>query len=113
MTQQPGRLPPALWNLLRDPSNQTLLSLASCWEIAIKYSKGKLVLPHPLSEFIAESLTATACQIFPVSFEHVLRVADLPHHHGDPFDRLLIVQSIVEGIPLVTADSRLASMTSS
>lgn len=106
MIQQPGRLSPTLWSLLRDPSNQRLLSLASCWEIAIKYGNGKLALPRPWVQFIPEGLSATATDVLPISLDHIQRVATLPQHHRDPFDRLLIAQAIGEQIPVVTTDVR-------
>lgn len=88
---------------IADPGNQPLVSTATVWEIAIKRSLGKLTAPDDLPEKIADEgfawLTITA--------GHAWQVGDLPVHHRDPFDRLLVAQALVERLPVVTADARL------
>jgi PIN domain nuclease of toxin-antitoxin system len=106
--REPGRLAAHAMELLRDPANERLLSMASCWEIAIKFGKGKLSLPEPPLPYITSRLRPTATALLPISLEHACAVAGLPHHHGDPFDRLLVAQAIVEGVPIVTADPHLS-----
>lgn len=87
---------------LADPANEPLLSAASVWEIAIKRSLGKLTAPDDLPERIAgEGFT-----LLPISAAHAWHVRDLPAHHRDPFDRLLVAQALVERLALVTADAR-------
>ncbi|MFZ0243565.1 MAG: type II toxin-antitoxin system VapC family toxin [Desulfobacterales bacterium] len=89
---------------IADKRNTVYLSAASSWEIAIKYSIGKLPLPEPPMRFIPKRLARDAIAALPVEVIHTLYVADLPLHHKDPFDRILISQSIQRGIPIVTAD---------
>ncbi|HKS92986.1 MAG TPA: type II toxin-antitoxin system VapC family toxin [Tepidiformaceae bacterium] len=108
MSLAPRRLRPEVVRLLLDPSNQLLVSLASCWEIAIKYGLGRLALPESPEVFIPKTLDATVTDILPISLDHVLRVATLPRHHRDPFDRLLVAQAMAEGVPLVSSDPQLA-----
>jgi PIN domain nuclease of toxin-antitoxin system len=90
--------------LLADTGNELLLSAASCWEIAIKYSLGKLSLPAPPSEYVPSRMERSGTTALPVLAMHALRVADLPRHHRDPFDRLLVVQAQQERVPIVTSD---------
>ncbi len=85
-------------------SNERLLSAASAWELSIKYGLGKLTLPEPPSLFIPRLLTLTKTYPLAVQHSHAVRVADLPRHHKDPFDRMLIAQALVEDIPIVTSD---------
>ena len=87
-----------------DPDNECLLSLASCWEMAIKLSLGKLRLPSAIERFVPEQLAANAFRQLAIEFRHVARVAALPFHHRDPFDRLLAVQALEEGCAIVSAD---------
>lgn len=90
---------------IADPGNQKVISLVSVWEIAIKYSLGRLDLKMPLEDFISQHLTPSKVEILPIAVPHILKVASLPHHHRDPFDRLLIAQAMTENVPLVSADS--------
>ena len=91
--------------LCRTNCSTNSISLAS-WEIAIKYNLGKLPLPTPPSEYIPEGLTMTDTHPIAVQFSHAVRVARLPFHHRDPFDRLLVAQAQTEGIPIVTSDPK-------
>jgi PIN domain nuclease of toxin-antitoxin system len=79
------------------------VSLASAWEVAIKVGAGKLRLPAPFEE----GIRASGFTALPITFAHVEAVARLPHHHGDPFDRMLIAQAQVDRLTLVTHDRRL------
>jgi PIN domain nuclease of toxin-antitoxin system len=87
-----------------DPDNECVLSLVSCWEMAIKVSTGKLKLPAALDRFIPEQLTANGFRQLEIGFRHVARVATLAFHHRDPFDRLLVAQALEEGLTVVSAD---------
>jgi PIN domain nuclease of toxin-antitoxin system len=102
-----------LWHVLDDPrlaseptalieadDAEVMVSIASLWEIAIKVGLGKLEAPDDLPARVAE----LGFKQLPVSAEHAWRVRLLPHHHRDPFDRLLIAQAQVEGLAIVTAD---------
>jgi len=99
------RLPHRLDKILGDPiKNEVLVSMASLWEITIKHALGKLKIDGPVGEF-AESLRAVqGFQILPVEVPHLSRLATLPAHHGDPFDRLLIAQAIEERATAITND---------
>ncbi len=81
-----------------------LLSVASCWEMAIKVSLGKLTIPEPAARFVQQQLEVNGFGLLPISLEHASGVAALPFHHRDPFDRLLAAQALAEDLPLVTAD---------
>jgi PIN domain nuclease of toxin-antitoxin system len=87
-----------------DPDNECLLSIASCWEMAIKVSLGKLRLPGAIERFVPEHLAANAFRQLAIDFRHVARIATLPFHHRDPFDRLLAAQAIEERCAIVSAD---------
>jgi len=93
-------------DVLRQPSTERLFSVASCWEIAIKYARGRLPLTLPPDLYLPVRLRSTLTTLLPIEFEHVIRVASLPHLHGDPFDRLLAAQALIQDLPLVTADQR-------
>ena len=90
--------------VIGDPDNECLLSLASCWEMAIKLSLGKLRLPGAIERFIPEQLAANAFRQLAIDLRHVARVAVLPFHHRDPFDRLLAAQALEERCVIVSAD---------
>lgn len=107
LVSEPERLRSDLRSLLADLSAPVYLSAASAWEIAIKTSLGRLDLPKPPSEFIAERLIRDTIRALPVEVAHACRVATLPMHHRDPFDRLLVAQAQLEGLTLVSADRQL------
>ncbi len=90
---------------IAEPANECLLSLASCWEIAIKRSLGKLKLSAPIERFIPEQLMANGFRQLDIGFRHIARVAGLAFHHRDPFDRLLVAQALEEGLTIVSADA--------
>lgn len=81
------------------------LSVASIWEILIKAQIGKMALPKPVGPYLVKKMAENRIETLPVTLDHVLRVEMLPMHHSDPFDRILIAQSIEEGWPVVTADA--------
>jgi PIN domain nuclease of toxin-antitoxin system len=87
------------------PENECFLSLGSCWELAIKLSLGKLKLRQPIAQFIPEQMAANHFVLLELAFAHVARVAALPFHHRDPFDRLLVAQALEEDLAVVTADA--------
>lgn len=87
------------------PSAESWLSVASLWEILIKSQSGKLPLPQPVGPYVMSKLKFNGVKLLPVTAEHVLRVESLPMHHRDPFDRMLIAQSLEEELPLVTSDA--------
>jgi PIN domain nuclease of toxin-antitoxin system len=91
-------------NVLANPANECWFSLVSCWEMAIKIRLGKLRLPGTIERFIPEHLAANAFRQLSIDFRHVTRVATLPFHHRDPFDRLLAAQALEEDCAIVSAD---------
>jgi len=99
-------LPARAAELIRDPANQVYASAASVWEVAIKVSLGKIRI-NP-DEFIA-ALREGGFQELAVTGRHAARVAQLPKHHRDPFDRLLVAQSLAEAMLLLTQDQPLAA----
>ena len=80
------------------------LSVASIWEILIKVQIGKMSLPLPAGPYLVKKLVENRIETLAVSRDHVLRLEALPPHHNDPFDRMLIAQSLEENLPLATAD---------
>ena len=106
---QPEKLSPAALSALQDEANDLLLSVASVWEMQIKIQLGKLKLSLPLRELIQNQQETNDLMVSPVALTHVLALDSLPFHHKDPFDRLLIAQSIEEKLTIVTADSQFSS----
>jgi PIN domain nuclease of toxin-antitoxin system len=88
-----------------DPDNECLVSLASCWEMAIKISQGKLKLSAAIERFLPDQLTINGFAPLEIGFRHVARIASMPFHHRDPFDRLLAAQALEERIPIISADA--------
>jgi PIN domain nuclease of toxin-antitoxin system len=98
------RLGPVPTGAIEAPGAEVHVSLASVWEIAIKSALGKLEAPDDLPAQIEQ----LGFELLPITTEHVWCVRRLPHHHRDPFDRLLIAQAEIEGLPIVTADPAFA-----
>jgi PIN domain nuclease of toxin-antitoxin system len=96
-------------NILESGHNELFVSVVSLWEILVKVQIGKLPLPRPAGRYLQQQLAAAAMQVLPVAFSHVLQLEQLPLHHRDPFDRLLVAQSIDEDLPILTADPALKS----
>ena len=93
-------------DLIESPSNEIYLSLASIWEIAIKVNLRRgLELRRPFPEFIDHHVNSNRFELLEINVAHLKRAHDLPLHHRDPFDRLLIAQSQVEDIPVLTSDA--------
>ena len=90
-----------------DATNRKLISTVSCWEIAIKVSLKKLDLGVPYRGFIHEHMVRNNFELLQITDEHLAMLVDLPFHHKDPFDRLLIAQALYEQIPIVSIDPQL------
>jgi len=103
------RLPAAAQQALGDGTNCTYVSVASIWEIGIKAGLGRLLLPEPATDFMAEQLRVNGFTLLPISLAHALHIVQLPSHHRDPFDRLLIAQAKLDGLRLVTCDAAFAA----
>lgn len=106
MIADPDRLSSETARLMEQHENDLLLSAASSWEIAIKFSLGKLALPADPSRYVPEQILETGVTPLPVAHSHALRVSSLPMHHHDPFDRLIIAQAELEDAILITADKK-------
>ncbi|NOU22713.1 MAG: type II toxin-antitoxin system VapC family toxin [Methyloglobulus sp.] len=92
-----------------DEDNEILLSAVTGFEIAVKYSLGKLHLTEPPREFVVHRMNANALTELPVSMAHALALQNMPSHHKDPFDRLLVAQAMVNQIPLLSANQQLSA----
>ncbi|MGH7138612.1 MAG: type II toxin-antitoxin system VapC family toxin [Pirellulales bacterium] len=90
-----------------DAANRKLVSPASSWEIAIKVSLKKLDLGAPYRGYIHMHMVRNHFELLQITDEHLAGVVDLPFHHRDPFDRMLIAQALYEAIPMVSADAQL------
>lgn len=95
--------------ILGDGGNELLWSIASSWEIAVKTGTGKLELGRPIHHLFAELVSEQGVIVLPISHEHCARLAELPLHHRDPFDRMLVAQARHQGVPILTADPKLAA----
>lgn len=89
--------------LIENPANNIFISIASLWEISIKNAFGKLIISGGYKSVIND-LTANSIKILPINFAHTVEQNRLPFHHRDPFDRIIISQTIVENINLISAD---------
>lgn len=107
--RSPDRLAPKAAAMIESEDSIVVLSVVSALEIAIKASIGKLQLPEPAEDFVFSQMAALSMTSLPVNLSHAVRVARLPHHHRDPFDRLLVAQCQIERMPLMTADEALAA----
>jgi PIN domain nuclease of toxin-antitoxin system len=90
--------------ILRSDEHELIFSLVSLWEIAIKIKTGKLNTIGSSVAYIRDEMNAYGMQLLPIRYEHILQLESLPHHHSDPFDRLLIAQAITESLPILTSD---------
>lgn len=104
----PDRLASEIREQLEAPHNKVLFSAASIWEIAIKCSLGRASFPYSPDE-ISEGARTTGFTELPVTAAHGARVASLPLHHRDPFDRLLVAQAMTTPATLLTADAALTA----
>jgi PIN domain nuclease of toxin-antitoxin system len=93
---------------VQDARNDLFVSAASSWEVAIKYQLGKLQLPEPPDRYMPSRIRAIGAEALSVEHPHALAVASLPPLHRDPFDRLLVAQSVLLGLTIVTADPAVA-----
>jgi PIN domain nuclease of toxin-antitoxin system len=89
---------------ISDLNNELVLSTASLWEIAIKVSIGKLELLQSYEKLIPQQLEENDIGILSITLKHLSKLIDLPFHHRDPFDRLIIAQALMEEIPVISSD---------
>ena len=101
-----SRLSAVARDLMVTIDNELLISPASYWEIAIKVSIGKYQVPGLFQEWMDRQLLTNDFRVLPIHTSHAAKVATLPFHHRDPFDRLLIAQSLTENIPIISVDKK-------
>jgi PIN domain nuclease of toxin-antitoxin system len=94
--------------IISDEDNEIFFSVASAWEIAIKAGVGKLDIPRGPERFIARHTKLNDFAVLPIDLRHALGVYELPDHHRDPFDRMLVAQARAEEIPVLTSDPEIA-----
>jgi PIN domain nuclease of toxin-antitoxin system len=109
MQSDPERLCDETRAIVRDVRNTILLSAASAWEIAIKCRLGKLLLPEPPTSYVPDRMRRSGTSPLSVDHGHVLRTAELPDHHRDPFDRVLVAQAQLLDLTIITADQQLSA----
>ncbi len=104
-TTDSSRLTATGRSLIDNGENDILLSTASVWEMAIEHSIGRLTFSMPFMESIEQQIAVNRIDILEITFDHIEVVASLPLHHRDPFDRLIIAQSMAEQIPVLSRDA--------
>jgi len=105
LRSSPEKIPEKVLSAYYDLNNEIFLSVVSIWEIQIKHQLGKLVLELPLNRLIDEQCVNNGLQILSIETYHIYALADLPFHHKDPFDRLILIQAELENLKLASADN--------
>jgi PIN domain nuclease of toxin-antitoxin system len=103
--EEPAKVSPTAMAAIKPLSNEVLLSAATIWELSIKVGQGKIVLSQPYRQWMETAIADLKLTILPVTVEYADRQSTLPPHHKDPFDRLMIAQALVEGIPIASVDT--------
>lgn len=98
------QLKASIRKLIENPKNRIFVSVAVAWEMSIKHKAGKL----PLKTSIKRSFSVAGFELLDINLEHVLQLAGLPSLHKDPFDRIMLAQSIKENLSFVTSDKKIA-----
>ncbi|MEW6521259.1 MAG: type II toxin-antitoxin system VapC family toxin [Thermodesulfobacteriota bacterium] len=99
-----GELSATAREAFAEPGNEVFLSAASCWEISVKWSLGKIRLPEVPARFLPKQRSQHFIEPLPITEQAVFHLAKLPHHHKDPFDRILVCQAIEHSLVLLTPD---------
>jgi len=102
-----GSLTPRVRQLLEDDQNELFVSRASIWELSAKTAKGKLAMPESSVRFLLDRIELTGMTVVPIQDSHILRTETLPHHHGDPFDRMIIAQAMENDLTILTSDEQI------
>lgn len=106
---EPQKLTSSMQQVICEPDNELFLSVASIWEIAIKVAIGKLTIPLPLAQLVAQQLPIDGIKTLDIRTIHALKIEELPPYHRDPFDRILIAQAICENLTIITRDRKFAA----
>lgn len=109
LNSEPDRLSPMVRQLCATGAHVFYLSMASPWEMQIKHQLGKLRLDAPLDEIIQRNVERNAIRLLPIEYRHIRQLGQLPPHHHDPFDRMIIAQTMSEGMAVVSADRAFAA----
>jgi PIN domain nuclease of toxin-antitoxin system len=104
VSERGSRLSDRARELLSDGATDVVISIASVWELAIKAGSGRIVLPDAVERYVPDRLRHHGFELMSIELAHAFRAGALPRIHGDPFDRMLIAQGQVEGLPILTAD---------
>ena len=107
MLQDSPELSESARRILLEPDQEIYLSTVSLWELSAKHSLGGLSLPKNTEKFFRETLERYSLTELPLRLEAVTQLQKLPHHHKDPFDRMLICQAIAHGLTLLTPDEKI------
>jgi PIN domain nuclease of toxin-antitoxin system len=107
MAAEPEKLAERARNICE--TGELVFSVASVWEVGIKWESGRLQLPAPPREYMASQIKRGGVSLLPIQYRHALRVASLPMLHKDPFDRMLAAQCLEEGLKCVTRDSAIGA----
>ncbi|WP_448601851.1 type II toxin-antitoxin system VapC family toxin [Thermoleptolyngbya sp.] len=102
---QPEKLSEPVIEQIANEDNELWFSVASVWEMGIKVSIGKLLLPEPVGDYVSTRMTQLGARSLEITAAHAVQASLLPLHHRDPFDRMLIAQAQLEDLRLVSADS--------
>ncbi|MCA6501237.1 MAG: type II toxin-antitoxin system VapC family toxin [Pseudanabaena sp. M135S2SP2A07QC] len=105
-TSDVKKLSSRVHDLLLDPSTEAILSMVSIWEMQIKLSLGKLQFRTALSELVDNEINRNRIELLSLSLSHIYALSNLPHHHRDPFDRILIAQSMDEDLQILSIDEK-------
>jgi PIN domain nuclease of toxin-antitoxin system len=103
-SERGARVSEPVRELLGNGATEVSFSMASAWEIAIKVGAGRMVLPEIVELYLPDRLRHHGFELMSIELPHVLRAGALPRLHGDPFDRMLVAQAQLEGLPILTAD---------
>jgi len=106
ITSDSDRLTSKAKSIYLDDKNEIWLSKASVWEMAIKISLKKLQIKNNIENFINDHVVGNGIKILDITLEQIYKLETLPFHHRDPFDRLIISQSMTEGIPVISSDHK-------
>ena len=103
-SERGARLSDHARDLLSDGGTDVAISIASVWEIAINVGGGRMVLPDTVERYVPERLRHHGFELMSIELSHAVRAGALPRLSGDPFDRMLVAQAQIEGLPILTAD---------
>jgi PIN domain nuclease of toxin-antitoxin system len=104
LNDESERLTQTVKELCSSGEHEFYLSMASAWEMQIKHQLGKLSLAMPIAELVIKNTQENNIQLLPIDLSHINYLEQLPSHHKDPFDRIIIAQAIIEGMSIISID---------